>query len=98
VDIDKIASGVKELLNQSQDKRNSGEVEDRRPAAAGTGPDKVEISSESRKMARMSEDGGVNGVRLEKVNRLRELVQNDQYEIDVEKLADRMLEEVFKGS
>jgi negative regulator of flagellin synthesis FlgM len=56
--------------------------------------DRVQISGKSREMARAAEvASGASDVRAEKISEIKERVDNNQYEVDADKVAHKMIVE-----
>jgi len=60
---------------------------------AGPGGDKITVSEEARTLSRLRKEiGGVDEVRTEKVEALRDKIESGQYEVDLKAVARKFLE------
>lgn len=97
----KDALGVSNKPVESRDRakaaeRSGGRDSQSSQAGAAGGGDRVEISSRSREAAQAQQVlAATPEVRSEKVASIKNLVENNQYEVDAEKVAHKMIVDVL---
>lgn len=93
------SSPIKDLVQRIQQEKK--ELEDRKSSVSskGSGEEKVEISGQARDIQRVKAAiAELPEVRQEKIEELKQLIQEGRYEMDMDKLADRILDSIITGS
>jgi flagellar biosynthesis anti-sigma factor FlgM len=81
---------------QKADSRANTEQQTVAGKGASAGADRVEFSKGYTEMARMKKTMTANDdIRTEQVERLRAMIQNDTYEVQPDKIAEKMLEALW---
>ena len=93
------SSPIQDLVQRIQQEKK--EQEERKPSASskGSGEEKVEISGKARDIQRVKAAiAELPEVRQEKIEELKQQIQEGRYEMDMDKLADRILDSILTGS
>ncbi len=95
--IQDIDSGLKKIVEPDEDKRKVKSKSDNKESASEV-EDKVEFSetlNEAKKLVIDILDYPEN--RTEKIERLKEMIKSGKYNVDVHKLADKIVEDLLFG-
>lgn len=96
MDITKINIYASQPVQQPQENSHRLRTEQNDPETKPATLDRVEFSGKYKEVTELTKISMERDeIRTELVERFRNLIQNDQYSIDPEEIADKMLSEVF---
>jgi len=97
MDIKKVGAYSNQSLQKAQEQQRQSRGEEKTTSQeASTGADRVQLSKGYQEMSQLKKVVMERGeIRAERVDQLRNLVQNNLYEIDPEKIAGKMLDELL---
>jgi flagellar biosynthesis anti-sigma factor FlgM len=96
--ITKVGDYISSALQKAQDtvQRTSSEDKTASTKDVSSASDKVDISKGAQEMAKVSKVASdTDDIRTEVVDQVRSMVQNDTYVVSPEKVAARMVEEIW---